>query len=164
MSITIDGLEAAMGRIDLFTDLDKVESAISQATLLLEGEAAKRCPKGEVQQSITSKVEDLKGIVYTPHRLAAYIEFGTGIFADPESGHPSRKEVPWVYVEGTYNETTSKRRYTEAEADRTVASMRADGLPAVKSYGSKPMPFMRPALDENRDAILKILGEALIND
>lgn len=162
MAIEIEGLEVALGRLDLFTDINKVEDALTYATLLLERAAAQKAPKGEIQQSITSKVEDLKGIVYTPHRLAPYLEYGTGIYSiHPKGG---RKEVPWVYVEGEYNEPSSKRIYTEAEADRTVASMRADGIPAVKTYGSHPQPFLRPALDENRQKILEVLGEALIND
>jgi hypothetical protein len=144
--------------------MDKVESAVNKATLLLEREVIKKAPKGEIAQSIASKVDGVTGTVYTVHRLAPYIEFGTGIFADPSSGHPSRKDVPWVYVEGQYNEPGSKRIYTEAEADRTVASMRADGIPAVKTYGSEPKPFLRPALDENKQEIVEILGESLIND
>ena len=42
MSIEIDGLEAAMGRINLFTDMTKLGAAISEATLYLEAEAVKR--------------------------------------------------------------------------------------------------------------------------
>lgn len=162
MAIEINGLEVALGRLDLFTDMGKMEKAITKSTLLLEREAVKKCQKGEIQQSITSKVDGVTGTVYTPHRLAPYLEFGTGIYSiHPKGG---RKEVPWVYVEGQYNEPSSKRIYTEAEADRTVASMRSEGIPAVKTYGSEPMPFLRPALDENRQEIIRLLGESLIND
>lgn len=162
MSIEINGLEVALGRLDLFTDIGKIETAVTKATLLLEREAVKKCQKGEIQQSIQHSVDGVKGTVFTPHRLAPYMEFGTGIYSiHPKGG---RKEVPWVYVEGQYNEPASKRIYTEAEADRTVASMRAEGIPAVKTYGSEPMPFLRPALDENRQEILRILGDSLLND
>jgi HK97 gp10 family phage protein len=162
MSIEINGLEVALGRLDLFTDIDKIEKASTKATLLLEREAAKKAPKGEIGQSITSKVDGVTGTVYTPHRLAPYLEYGTGIYSiHPKGG---RKEVPWVYVEGQYNEPASKRIYTEQEADQTVAMMRADGIPAVKTYGSQPQPFLRPALDENREEIVRILGESLVND
>lgn len=162
MSIEINGLEIALGRLDLFTDLNKVEQAITKATLIVERSAIQKCQKGEIQQSIKSKVDGVTGTVYTPHRLAPYLEYGTGIYSiHPKGG---RKEVPWVYVDGQYNEPSSKRIYTEQEADRTVASMRAEGIPAVKTYGSQPMPFFRPALDENKQEILDILGDSLIND
>lgn len=162
MSIEISGLEVALGRLDLFTNIDKVEQAITKATLTVERSAIQKCQKGEIQQSITSQVDGLTGKVYTPHRLAPYLEYGTGIFSiHPKGG---RKEVPWVYVEGQYNEPSKKTIHTEESADRAVAMLRADGLPGVKTYGSQPMPFLRPALDENREEILRVLGESLIND
>lgn len=162
MSIEINGLEVALGRLDLFTDMTKVEAAVNKATLLLEREAVKKCQKGEIQQSITSKVDGVTGTVYTPHRLAPYLEYGTGIYSiHPKGG---RKEVPWVYVEGQYNEPSRKTIHTEQSAEQAVAMLRAEGLPAVKTYGSHPMPFLRPALDENRQQIVEILGESLIND
>ena len=164
MSVEINGLEVLLGRLDLFTDMDRLEAGLNRATLFIEDQAKMKCPDYEIRQSIQSKVKDFEGTVFTPHRRAPYVEYGTGIFADPESGHPHRTDVPWVYVEGTYNEKTSSRRYTEAEADWTVASMRAQGIPAVKTYGSKPFPYMRPALDENTEYIKQVLGEALIND
>ena len=161
MAIEINGLDVFMGRLDDLMDLSHMGEAIEKAVLLVERSAAQKAPKGEIAQSITSKVDGVEGKVYTPHKLAPYVEYGTGLFSDHPKG--GRKEVPWVYVEGQYNEPTSKRIYTEAEANRAVASMRAEGIPAVKTYGSKPMPFMRPALDENRDKILEVLGEALLN-
>lgn len=164
MSIEINGLEAALGRLDLFTDINKVEQAITKATLTVERSAIQKCQKGEIQQSITSQVDGLTGKVYTPHRLAPYLEYGTGVNADPSSGHPSRQEVPWVYVEGQYNEPSKKTIHTFESAEQAVASLRAEGLPAVMTYGSHPMPFLRPALDENKEEIKRIIGESLIND
>lgn len=162
MSIEIQGLEIALGRLDLFTDMNKLEGAITKSTLLLERAAVQKCQKGEIQQSITSKVDGVTGTVYTPHRLAPYLEYGTGIYSIHPMG--GRKQVPWVYVEGQYNEPSAKTIHTEQSADRTVASMRAEGIPAVKTYGSEPKPFLRPALDENRQEIVRLLGESLIND
>jgi len=50
----------------------------------VEAEAKKNAPKGtgELRRSITSRVEDDKGIVYTPLEYAPYVEYGTGLFAE----------------------------------------------------------------------------------
>ena len=162
MAIEINGLEVALGRLDDIADLARVERGISQACLLVEREAKKKAPKGQLQQSITSKVENYIGTVYTPLRYAPYVEYGTGLFATGEGG--GRKDVPWVYVEGTYNEKTSSRRYTVQEAREAVAFLRSKGLPAFMTNGQKPQPYLRPALDESREDILRILGEALLDD
>jgi hypothetical protein len=115
-----------------------------------------------LQQSITSRVNNLTGEVYTPLEYAPYVEYGTGLFATGEGG--GRKEVPWVYVEGQESSGRAKTIHTEQSADEAVAWLREKGLKAYKTYGEKPQPFMRPALDENRSEILQILGRALIND
>lgn len=161
MAIEINGLEVALGRLDLLADWDRVERGISDSCLLVERSAKQKAPKGELSQSITSKMEDFKGIVYTPLRYAPYVEYGTGIFAE---GGKGRKEVPWIYIEGQYNEPGKKTIYTEQTARETVAMLRADGIPAVMTYGQEPQPYLRPALDENRKEILRVLGEALFND
>lgn len=161
MSIEINGLEVALSRLDLFTDLDRLEKGINAACLLVERSAKQKAPKGELQQSISSKIEDFKGFVYTPLHYAPYVEYGTGLFSDHPNG--GRKEVPWVYIEGQYNEPAKKTVYTEQKARETVASLRADGIPAVMTYGQKPQPYLRPALDENKKEIVRILGETLFN-
>jgi HK97 gp10 family phage protein len=162
MAIEINGLEVALGRLDLFTDINRVEKGLTMATLLVERAAKQKAPKGELQQSITSKVQDLKGTVGTPLYYAPYVEYGTGIYSiHPKGG---RKEVPWVYVEGQVNENPQKTVHTLESAKEAAAFLESKGLNAVITYGSKPQPYLRPALDENREEILRILGEALLND
>lgn len=162
MAITINGLEAVVDNLENIASMDKLQQALKQATLLLEREVAIKAPKGEIQQSIDSKVEGLQGIVFTNNKKAPYVEYGTGKFSIHPMG--GRKELPWVYIEGEDNEPSKKTIHTEQSADEAVAFLRSQGLPAVKTYGSEPQPFMRPALDENRQNILDRLGEALIND
>lgn len=162
MAIEFDGLEAVINDLEKVADLGRVEAAIKNATLKLHREAAIKAPKGEIQQSIDFKVEGLTGKVFTPNKKAPYVEYGTGKFSTHPMG--GRKELPWVYVEGESNEPSQKTIHTEQSADEAVAFLRSQGLPAVKTYGSKPQPFMRPALDENKEEIIRILGEALIND
>ena len=116
------------------------EQALGKACALLEREAKMKAPKdtGALRNSITSKIEydgeEVSGIVFTPLEYAPYIEYGTGLFA--ENG--GRTEVPWSYQddEGNWHSTS----------------------------GIHPQPFMRPAFDENREEIVKILAEGLTND
>lgn len=119
--------------------LDSVElrSALGRACALVERDAKEKAPKdtGALRRSITSEVGingegQLEGTVFTPLEYAPYVEYGTGLFA--EKG--GRKDVPWNYQddEGNWHSTS----------------------------GQRPQPFMRPALNENREAILRILKEA----
>lgn len=165
MSVDINGLEVVLDRLSKFADTSNVEQAVKQATLYLEGEVAKKVPLGktkELQQSIASRFNNLTGEVFTPLEYAPYVEYGTGLFATGEGG--GRKEVPWVYVEGQGASGRAKTIHTEQSANEAVAFLREKGLEAYKTYGEKPQPFMRPALDENREQIVKILGRALIDD
>jgi len=83
-------------------------------------------------RSITSKVENLEGIVFTPLEYAPYVEYGTGLFA--EGG--GRTDVPW--------------RYQDAKGEWHTTS------------GQNPQPYMRPALNENKERIVKTIKEGLL--
>ena len=138
--IRIEGLEAVLEGLENLTDTNKLERALGKACALVERSAKEKAPKGtgELRRSITSRIEhdgdDAVGVVYTPLEYAPYVEFGTGLFA--EAG--GRKDVPWCYQddEGEWHSTS----------------------------GQHPQPFMRPALNENRAEILRILKEGLSND
>jgi HK97 gp10 family phage protein len=112
---------------------------MKKACALVEREAKKKAPKdtGALRRSITSKTETtnngLIGVVFTPLEYAPYIEYGTGLFA--ENG--GRKDVPWNYQddEGNWHSTS----------------------------GQKPQPFLRPALNENKEQIKRILKGGLKN-
>ncbi len=140
MSIKFEGMGEVLKAIDKIEKLEGLEAALGKACALVEGEARKKAPKGngELRRSITSKVEnrggELVGVVYTPLEYAPYVEYGTGLFAE-EGG---RKDVPWHYQddEGEWHSTS----------------------------GQRPQPFMRPALNENREKIIKILKEGVNND
>ena len=136
MSIEIEGLDDVLNRIEKLGDTSNIEAALSQACALVERSAKQKAPKdtGELRRSITSKIEGTQGIVYTPLEYAPYVEYGTGLFA--ENG--GRKDVPWNYQDdkGNWHSTS----------------------------GQKPQPFMRPALNENSEKIIDLLGEAINND
>lgn len=138
MKITYDGIDDLIDLIDNLVDGQKLERGMAKAVLLVEREAKMKAPRdtGDLARSITSKVEtsgaNVEGTVFTPLEYAPYVEYGTGLFAEDGNG---RKDVPWNYQddEGNWHSTS----------------------------GQHPQPFMRPALDENREQILLILKGAL---
>ena len=132
MSIEIQGLNEVLQRLDI-TDPIKLNLALGRACALVERTAKQKAPKdtGELRRSISSKVEDGIGVIFTPLEYAPYVEYGTGLFA--ENG--GRSDVPWSYQDdsGEWHSTS----------------------------GQHPQPFMRPALDENREEIIRIIKEGI---
>ena len=136
MSVEFEGLGEILDSIDSFADWEKVQAGIAKACAIVERSAKQKAPKGngELRRSITSKVDGTIGMVFTPLEYAPYVEYGTGLFA--ENG--GRQDVPWNYQddEGNWHSTS----------------------------GMKPQPYMRPALYENREEILRIIAEGMQND
>lgn len=136
VDIKIEGLDAIFDLVDGVTDPKNVQKALGKCCALVERSAKQLAPKdtGALRRSITSKVEGLEGIVFTPLEYAPYIEYGTGLFAV----NGGRTDVPWNYQDdaGNWHSTS----------------------------GQKPQPFMQPALNMNRTQIMDILKEALTND
>lgn len=136
MSIRLEGFDEFAEALDGIVSEERLEQALGRACALVERAAKEKAPKGngELRRSITSKVDGTEGIVFTPLEYAPYVEYGTGLFAE-EGG---RQNVPWCYQddEGEWHTTS----------------------------GMKPQPYMRPALDENRETILRLLKEALLNN
>lgn len=140
ISIKLNGVEQVLDAIEELSKTGDVEKALGKACALVERSAKEKAPKdtGELRRSITSKVEEhngvYQGIVFTSLEYAPYVEFGTGLFA--ESG--GRTDVPWHYKDdkGEWHTTS----------------------------GQHPQPFMRPALDENREKIIEIIKEGFRND
>ncbi len=133
--IRIEGLNEVLARIEKIGSVEQAQQALGQACALVERSAKQKAPKGEgdLRRSITSKVEGLVGIVFTPLEYAPYVEYGTGIHAEGGNG---RKDVPWAYVD----EKTGELIWTS---------------------GQEPQPYMRPALYDNKQAIMAILKEGL---
>lgn len=138
--IKIEGIDEVIKAIEDLADTSKLESAMGRACALVERSAKQKAPKdtGALRGSIQSKVENdngnIAGIVFTPLLYAPYVEYGTGLFA--ESG--GRKDVPWWYKD--------------------------DAGEWHKTSGQHPQPYMRPALNESREEIIRILKEAVTND
>lgn len=130
-SVRIEGLDAVVEELGNLYNPQKIERALQKACALVERAAKQKAPKdtGELARSITSKVEGTQGIVFTPLEYAPYVEFGTGLFAEGTG----RLDVPWNYQDekGEWHQTS----------------------------GQHPQPFLRPALNENREQITEILRE-----
>lgn len=133
MAIELQGLDDVLDMLDNVIDPQKLTLALGKACALVERSAKQKAPKdtGELRRSISSRVLDDRGEVFTPLEYAPYVEYGTGLFA--ENG--GRTDVPWNYQddEGNWHSTS----------------------------GQRPQPFMRPALDENRAEIIRILKEGI---
>jgi HK97 gp10 family phage protein len=140
METRIEGIETIVERIEGIADAKALVAAMQKCCALVEGEAKKKAPKdtGALRNSIASRVEntenELRGVIYTPLEYAPYVEYGTGLFA--ENGG---RKTPWIYED----EETGEKIFTR---------------------GQHPQPFLRPALNENREKIIELLKRSVNND
>lgn len=139
MSVNVKGLEQILEGLEKKVGVEKVESNVRKACLIAERSAKEKAPKGrtgDLKKYIESDVviEDTRvvGKIYSTLEYAPYVEYGTGLYAE-EGG---RKDVPWAYED----EVTGELIWTA---------------------GQHPKPFMRPALDENRLAIIEQVLEGI---
>ena len=134
--IEFENLEGVLEAIEEVGDIGDLKQTLGKCCAMVERTAKQLAPKdtGALRRSITSKVEGTTGIVFTPLEYAPYVEFGTGLFAESQG----RADVPWCYQddEGVWHSTS----------------------------GQKPQPFMRPALNQNRADILRLLAGGISDD
>ena len=128
MEFSIDDREVKANMEKFISEIlpEKLEQALEQSCLILEGDAKSRCPvdSGQLRQSITHQVDGTRGEVGTNVEYAPYVEIGTGIYSTQGGG----RQTPWVYkdVKGEWHKTS----------------------------GSKPQPYMKPALEQNTSRVL----------
>lgn len=136
--IKLEGLDEILKNLDSVVNTEKLDAALGKASALVERQARINAQAfrdtGELARSITSKVENHEGIIYTPLEYAPYVEYGTGLFA-VEGG---RQDVPWCYQDDEGNWHTTS--------------------------GQKPQPYMYPALAENREQVIRIIAEGILDD
>ena len=127
------GINELTKTLDKLSDDELIKEALISACALVESSAKENAPKGTgaLRRSIQYEIQGNKGIVFTPLLYAPYVEYGTGLFA--EKG--GREDVPWRYQDDEGNWHTT--------------------------FGMPPQPYMRPALNENREQILKLLNDAI---
>ncbi len=136
--IRLEGVDEILNAMSDMANEEDIKRTLGRACALVERSAKEKAPKGsgDLRRYIESRVEGATGIVVCPLEYAPYVEYGTGLFAENNNG---RKDVPWCYKD----EKTGEFVYTK---------------------GQHPHPFMRPALYENREEILRILKEGIGND
>ena len=169
MSVKVEGLDEVLGALSEIGDEQQLKRALTQACQIVEGEAKRKAGSsgikdtGALSQSIESNVEkhgnELVGVVFTPLEYAPYVEYGTGMFAEKGG-----RQGYWVYVKDGGSGKKAKKvgkTYTREEARRVMAMLRAKGLEAYYTCGQHPQPFLRPALHENRETILRTLKGGL---
>lgn len=113
---------------------------LEKCGLVAEGYAKKLCdgfknPTGNLRNSITHVVDEQEpaAIIGTNSKYGAYVELGTGIYAEGGGGRPT----PWVYQDAKGN-----WHYTR---------------------GNKAQPFLKPAVADHKDQYRQILEDALKN-
>ena len=114
----------------MLTEIPKaLEKGLENACLVIERAAKSNAPvkTGNLRNSITHKVSlgSLEGTVGTAVEYAPYVEMGTGIYASQGGG----RQGGWSYVDAEGN--------------------------GHHTNGSRPQPYLKPAVDNNLSAILK---------
>lgn len=128
MGVSVDDREVKANMEKFISEIlpEKLKQALEQSCLILEGDAKSRCPvdSGQLRQSITHQVDGTRGEVGTNVEYAPYVEIGTGIYSTQGGG----RQTPWVYkdAKGEWHKTS----------------------------GSKPQPYMKPALEQNTSRVL----------
>ena len=136
--IKFEGLDTIVAKIEDFDDVRAMTRAMQDACNIVESAAKDKAPRktGALRRSIKSKVEltgnSIEGIVYSPLEYAPYQEYGTGLFAENGNG----RKTGWAYEDEKTGETIFTR-------------------------GNRPHPFLRPAVNENKDKIINIIKGAL---
>lgn len=172
MSVKVEGLENVLDAISNMADEQALRQAMAEACKLVEGEAKKKAKKGKtghlaqyIQSEVTGSGSDIVGVVFNPLEYAPYVEYGTGMYAENGEG----RQGYWVYVkdsEGGFSKKSKKggKAYTLEEAKKIMAMLQAKGLDAHITCGMHPQPFLRPALHENKETVLRILKGGLKSD
>ena len=106
-----------------------IAKGLENACLVVEGAAKSKAPvqTGALRSSISHKVSQgsMEGVVGSTIEYAPYVEVGTGIYSTQGGG----RQGGWRYVDAS------------GEGHFTM--------------GSRPQPFLKPAMDTNLSAIMK---------
>lgn len=136
--VAVKGVDKLLAKLSDMEKRDVAGTAVKRACLIVEHEAKKNCPHGDgflkssITHSTTLNGDIAVGTVATNEEYAAYVEFGTGLYAEKGDG---RKDVPWVYRDAAGN------FYTTA--------------------GQHPQPFLRPALENSKEKIKSVFRRAI---
>lgn len=137
MDVEIKGLDKLFDNIDEMVDDSKLEDLVEQAAQRVEADARKKAPKrtGALRRSIESKVENDGGSTIS------------GVVFTP------LEYAPYVeYGTGLFAETQGRQTpwaYQDEKGEWHT------------TRGQHPQPFLRPALNENREKIINSIKRGL---
>lgn len=121
-----------MASIEAKFDEDAMRRSLEQACLLVERSAKQKAPK-DTGALARSITSKVEGLEGTVYSPLEYAPYVEyGTGLFADGG----RQTPWSYQDGKGNWHTTS--------------------------GQPPQPFLKPALDENREEILEIIKEALI--
>lgn len=111
------------------------ERSLLAVGILAKADAMLLAPvdSGKLRQSIDYQVESDKVKIGSYSEYSVYVEKGTGIYAEDNNG----RKTPWVYYDNKKDEY-------------------------VWTKGSKPQPFITPAVDKNKKKIITLFEEELM--
>lgn len=118
--------------------IEETEQRMKKACLVVERDAKINCPvdQGTLRASITHDVEsnsqEIVGSVFSNLNYAPYVEYGTGIYAKDGNG----RKTPWNWGNEGSNKWPGRRGW----------------------QGSQAQPFLEPAIEDNKEKIVNILG------
>lgn len=122
---------------------------LHEASAAIKSQAERFTPVGETSQlkkSWTKHVDEkkMKASIGNSMEYAIYLEMGTGEYALEGNG----RKGYWVYVKDndSGNMAKSSNTYTLEQAKAIVASMRADGLDAYMTKGTRPRRMLYKAM------------------
>ena len=143
-------------RVQVKEAIDKAAiQFLEEAAVEVESQAkrnsdfAPRSLKGEWAHVVDES--KLEATVGHPKQLAIWLEFGTGEYALKNDG----RKGYWVYVKGntSVQESNPGKALTLAEAKRSVAILREQGLDAYYTKGQKPRRMLHNAFESKKSAI-----------
>ena len=132
MNIKIENLDKVMASIEAKFDEDAMRRSLEQACLTVERSAKQKAPK-DTGALARSITSKVEGLEGTVYSPLEYAPYVEyGTGLFADGG----RQTPWSYQDGKGNWHTTS--------------------------GQPPQPFLKPALDENREEILEIIKEALM--
>lgn len=125
MSVSIKSIKNIDSLLNKLNTISTLQVPLEKACIVVENAAKANCPvnTGILRGSITHQVEGNEGYIGTNIEYAPYVEIGTGLFSSMQNG----RQTSWKY-------------------------QTADGQWFTTS-GQQPQPFLKPALDRNKDKV-----------
>lgn len=131
-----------------------VGTALTEACILVQGTAKELCPtdQGNLRNSIQFEVDtqNLQGRVYTEVKYAPMVEYSTKAHVIKPKGKENGGADALAFEVG-------KKERLSAHKSRKSANIVI--VKEVHHPGTTAQPFMRPALDSNRENIKKIFAK-----